>query len=316
MNKDHRQRLLVQVAKLYYEEGLGQEKIAKMMDLSRPYVSKLLNAAREEGIVRIHVIDPLNIESPLEAEFRERFHLRKAIIVQKDTGSEPLQHIGETTARFINEILEDDSVIGTCWGTTVFECSKALIPRSDLHNLLHVQLCGGVSNLNQTVYANHIAEQFSNALGAKSLLLPVPAVVESKEVADLLMNDGSVFSILQKGIESDIALFTGGAFGHRNALYRAGYLGEGDLKELSAKGAVGDVASHIIDKNGELCDRELDARTLSVPFESLKNIDWRICVGQGYSKVDCLTAVLRSGICNVLITNEETAGWILERTDR
>jgi deoxyribonucleoside regulator len=106
---------------------MGQERIAQIMKLSRPYVSKLLNAAREEGIVRIYVIDPLNIESSLEAEFRERFHLRKAVIVASEASTtDPLEHIGESAARYLQDILEDNSIIGTSWGKTVYACSRAL----------------------------------------------------------------------------------------------------------------------------------------------------------------------------------------------
>ena len=117
-----RQRLLVQVAKLYYEEGYGQERIAQTLNLSRPYVSKLLNAAKEEGIVRIQVIDPLNIESSIEREFRQRFHLIKAIIVPREGDGDPLKHVGEAAARYLNDILEEGAVIGTSWGGTIYEC--------------------------------------------------------------------------------------------------------------------------------------------------------------------------------------------------
>jgi deoxyribonucleoside regulator len=140
-------------------------------------------------------------------------------------------------------------------------------------------------------------------------------VVESKEVGELLMNEGSVADIMKKGMSADIALFTGGAFGHRSALYRAGYLTDSDLKTLTAKGAVGDVASHIIDIEGRICDEELDQRTMAVPLESLRNADCRICVAQGYSKVNCVLAILKGGIANVLVTDEETAEWILKRAD-
>ena len=192
MKNFKRQRLLVQIAKLYYEEGYGQEKIASTLNLSRPYVSKLLNAAREEGIVRIQVIDPLNIESNLEREFRERFHLLKAIIIPREEDGERLKHVGEAAARYLNEIIEDGSVIGTSWGGTIYECSKALIPRKDLNDLVSVQLCGGVSDMSQTVYASPIADNFSALLGASSYMLPVPAVVDSKEVCDILKKDGSI----------------------------------------------------------------------------------------------------------------------------
>ena len=316
MKNYKRQRLLVQIAKLYYEEGYGQEKIATALNLSRPYVSKLLNAAREEGIVRIQVIDPLNIETALEKEFRQRFGLLKAIIIPREEDGQRLKHVGEAAARYLNEIIEDGSVIGTSWGGTIYECSKALIPRKDLNGVISVQLCGGVSDVSQTVYAAPIADNFSNILGASSFMMPVPAVVDSKEVSEILRTDGSIASVFQKGINADIALVTAGTFGQRSALYRAGYLKKRDLDRLKQKGAVGDICSHVIDIEGNLCDRDLDARTMAVSLENIKNKKYRIGVAQGFSKADSLCGALRGGIINVLVTNEETAERILSNLDR
>ena len=316
MKNFKRQRLLVQIAKLYYEEGYGQERIAQTLNLSRPYVSKLLNAAKEEGIVRIQVIDPLNIESSLEREFRERFHLLKAIIIPREEDGERLKHVGEAAARYLSDIITDGSVIGASWGGTVYECSKALISRKDLSNVVSVQLCGGVSDVSQTVYASQIADNFSALLGASAYMLPVPAVVDSKEVSDVLKTDGSISKVLQRGLDADIALFTAGTFGQRSALYRAGYLRDADLTRLKRLGAVGDICSHVIDINGKICDRNLDERTMAVPLDNIKKKKYRIGVGQGFSKVDSLCGALRGGIINVLVTNEETAECMLDRLDR
>ena len=313
MKNFKRQRLLVQIAKLYYEEGYGQEKIAHTLNLSRPYVSKLLNAAKEEGIVRIQVIDPLNIETSMEREFRERFHLIKAIIIPREEDGERLKHVGEAAARYLNDIIEDGAVIGTSWGGTIYESSKALIPRKDLSDVVSVQLCGGVSDVSQTVYASQIADSFSALLGASAYMLPVPAVVDSKEVSDVLKTDGGIAKVLQRGIDADIAFFTAGTFGQRSALYRAGYLQDSDLNRLRQLGAVGDICSHVIDINGKICDKTLDERTMAVPLEDIKKKKYRIGVGQGFSKVDAFCGALRGSIINVLITNEETAERILKR---
>ena len=43
--------LVVSVARLYYENGFGQGEIAKQLNISRSYVSKLLTMAKEENIV-------------------------------------------------------------------------------------------------------------------------------------------------------------------------------------------------------------------------------------------------------------------------
>ena len=46
---------LVNVARLYYEQGLTQDQVAKRIGVSRPLVSKMLTRAREAGIVHIEI---------------------------------------------------------------------------------------------------------------------------------------------------------------------------------------------------------------------------------------------------------------------
>ena len=313
MSGYERQRLLVRVAKLYYEEGYGQEKIADLLNLSRPYVSRLLRAAREEGIVRIQVVDPFNMETPLEREFRERFGLKKAVIIPGEKDRDPLKRVGEAVARYLDEVLQDGDVIGTSWGGTIRACSEALIPRTDRKGLISVQLCGGVSDTSQTVYASEIAGNFSANLGTKAYLVPTPAVVDSRTVRDLLRKDRSIEQAMHYWKEAQIALFTAGAFGPHSALVRAGYLKEEEMERLTEKGAVGDVCSHVIDRNGEICDADLDERTMAIPLAELKRKRIRIGAAQGFSKVDSLCGLLRGGILNVLVTDEVTAKSVLER---
>ena len=66
---------------------------------------------------------------------------------------------------------------------------------------------------------------------------------------------------------------------------------EDKMDELSARGAVGDICTHLIDINGNICDQELDQRTAAVPLEDIRNKKYRIGVAQGLSKVDCADAV-------------------------
>ena len=115
------------------------------------------------------------------------------------------------------------------------------------------------------------------------------------------------------GYDSNIALITMGTFGLQSSLYRAGYLSEKEIMALGEKGAVGDICTHVIDAEGNICDPELDERTMSVPLEVIKKKKIRIGVACGQSKVDSIYAAVKAEIINVLIIDEETAGYVLER---
>lgn len=55
MGSADRQRLLVKIARLYYEQDLNQQEIAGRLRISRQKVQRLLQQARAEGVVRITV---------------------------------------------------------------------------------------------------------------------------------------------------------------------------------------------------------------------------------------------------------------------
>ena len=105
---------------------------------------------------------------------------------------------------------------------------------------------------------------------------------------------------------------TMGRFGNQCALARAGYLKPEEIEQLTQKGAVGDICTHIIDRNGELCDLSLDERTIAVPYHEIRRIETRIGVAIGDSKVESILGALRGHMVNVFITNEMTAEAIKE----
>ena len=49
-------QLSINVAKLYYESDMSQQKIANELGISRPSVSRLLQYAKEHGFVQIRIL--------------------------------------------------------------------------------------------------------------------------------------------------------------------------------------------------------------------------------------------------------------------
>lgn len=64
MNKNEHPDLMydkiVLVANLYYKNNLSQREIANRLNISRPWVSKLLSRAEDLGIVKIKIDSPIS----------------------------------------------------------------------------------------------------------------------------------------------------------------------------------------------------------------------------------------------------------------
>ena len=74
-------------ASLYYEEELSQQEVAERLDVSRSTVSRLLQLARGQGIVRIEVLPPSPV-AELAIELAEALDLRRAAVVPALTSGE------------------------------------------------------------------------------------------------------------------------------------------------------------------------------------------------------------------------------------
>lgn len=315
MISEEKKTMLVKAARLYYEEDRSQAEISKIMNISRPYVSKLLKLAKNLGIVEIRIIDP---EDPdidcqnLESALCTRYRLERAIIVSDDGEKETVDHaLGEAAACYLHSILRDGDRIATSWGNTMYTLSKELLSEKSLKDLLYVQLCGGISSVHSAVHANEIATAFSNAWNCRAYLLQAPAIVRNRELREMLMQEPDLRHVMEYAEQANVAVFTVGSFGMDNALVQAGYLSKDEMQRLIQEGAVGDLCAHVLNREGKICDMELDGRTVALSLEALKEKKYRICVANGKKKTASIEAALHSQIMNVLITDRETAEQLL-----
>src|SRR5690606_4677574 len=73
---------LATVAALYYVEHMSQHEIASRLGVSRATVSRMLIAARERGIVSMHIRFPIQYNHGLARSLEQTFGLRQAVVVQ------------------------------------------------------------------------------------------------------------------------------------------------------------------------------------------------------------------------------------------
>ena len=75
---------------------------------------------------------------------------------------------------------------------------------------------------------------------------------------------------------------------------------------------VGDVVGRFIDANGNIVDPGLDERTMGLSLEQLRAAANAIFVVSGEAKHPVARAVVTSGLCTVIVTDEATALALLE----
>jgi DNA-binding transcriptional regulator LsrR (DeoR family) len=306
---------LAQVASWYYEEGLDQETIAQRIRRSRSMVSRLLDKARQAGLVEVHVHYPLRTEPALEQALCSTFGLSEALVLAQPPTDYRLllRRLGELGARALQARLHDDMVIGVGWGTGVHAVVQAM-PELSLRKVTVVQLIGAIGHGDPLVDGNELARWLAQKLGGSYRYLPAPVLVETEEVARTLLRNRTIAETVELALSSEVVLTgIGTAAPGLSGLLRAGYLSEGDLAEFAQLGIVGDLLGFQIDAEGHTADISYNRRVIGLPnLDVLRRIPSVIAVSGSRAKARPILAALRGRYFKVLVTDAEAAAAVLE----
>jgi deoxyribonucleoside regulator len=305
---------LAQIAVWYYEEGLDQETIAGRINKSRSMVSRLLDQAREAGLVEVKVLYPLRTDAALERRLCDEFGLANAQVLAEppDDYRLLLKRLGELGARCLQQALRPGVIIGISWGTAVHEVVSAM-PSTPVPDSTVVQLIGAVGHGDPLVDGAELGRWLAQKLHASFRFLSAPLLVEDEAVAAALRRERTIEETLAMGKRADVALIgIGTPQPELSSLVRAGYLSRSEIESLMASGVVGDIVAHQFDENGNWLDIPANRRAISLDAESLRRIPRVIAVSGGVSKARAILAGLRGRYCTCLVTDARAAQAVLE----
>ncbi|TSB48522.1 sugar-binding transcriptional regulator [Alkalicoccobacillus porphyridii] len=304
---------LIRAAKMYYELGMTQQQISSRMKYSRPTISRMLESAMDQGIVKVEIQYALNSIGELEERIKQTFDLKKVFVAPVYVEKESLirKDVGMALAEYLLNLVKDEDLIGVSWGTTLSAVAETL-SQADVKGVKVVQLNGGISKNTFATGSMALLEQFGKAFKADFHLLPVPTIMDSAEIVSAIMTDSSTQEIVHLGEKSTIALFGIGRVSHESVLYKGGYFSPENYQELMDKGAVGDICSRFYDVNGQLVDDDLNSRTIGLQLEELKQKQHSIAMAVGKEKVEAVLGALRGGYLNTLFIDEELAEGLLQ----
>lgn len=304
---------LAEIARLYYEENLTQSQIGKRYGISHSTVSRLLQEARQRGIVEIHIHYPLPQAHDLEEELKARYglHQVRVLVSHNLSYAETLRRMGIMAARALSTLLTDGMILGISWGTAVAATVNAIAQR-DLRAATVVQMIGGIGSANPTIDGIELARRLGERLNCRYHYLHAPLVVPSPEVCEGLVQEQSIASVLALARQAELALVGIGAVEpEHSSLVRAGFLSPQEAMELVRQGAAGDVCARTFDLEGRECATIISRRVIGVSLDDLHRIRHVVGVAGGEAKAKAILGALRGGHVNCLITDSKAATEVL-----
>lgn len=306
---------MIKISRLYYESGLTQDAISRNLRLSRPTVSRLLQEALDQGIVKITIVPETGNFTMIERELETRFNLIEAVVVDTNDpdSREGVSHdLGAAAAKFFSRIVQDSDMVGLTWGLTLSEMVDQL-SNEKKSNLTISQMIGGLGEPGSETHATDLVRRLAFATGASLRLLPAPGIVSTVETANLMRSEPYIAQALEMIHKVNIVFAGIGAPTKQSMLMREEKIIKWqEINQLVGMGAVGEIGLQFYDINGNLIHSDLDARVIGIRLESMRKLGRRVGIAGGSEKFAAILGALRGRFINTLITDTYTARGLIE----
>lgn len=297
---------------MYYIDGMTQQSIGDLLNLSRVKINRLLQQARERGIVEVRIHTPQSIYVELERGLCSQYGLKDALVVTEAEPGEALYRaLAQGAAFWLRDMLRADLLVGIGQGRTL-----SFIPQvfgsEHLIGSQFVEIIGGASSPSADFANYNITSRMAELTGSRASYLHAPTIVTSPEMAAALKQEPPIAAALELARQAEVVLHSVGPVDRSALLYLHGYLSDEDLADLRALGAVGDTLGQFFDESGDCVRHSICKRAVAISLDDLRRIPYSVMVSGGTEKVETLRAALKGRLMNVLITDSRTAGHLLE----
>ncbi|MFS0781758.1 sugar-binding transcriptional regulator [Bacillus sp. 1P06AnD] len=300
---------LMKAAWFYYKENMNQSEIAEQLGMSRTKVVRLLEKARTEGIVQIHIKrlegNCLNVEQ----EIINQFNLKNAFIIPTPVHDEGLvDSLAKAAAQFLQSRLQPNDLIGIGWGRTVAQTIDRLDIRWDQITSV-VTLTGGIHFYLQNRQGQDGRMEKFNEIH----VIPAPMLASSTELAEIFLKEPAIKQILDFIHLSAYSLVGIGGVYSDATIIQEESLSLNELAYIKKQEAAGDILGQFFNAEGELLDLPHHHRYIGISLDKLKETQHVIGVAGGQNKVEAIYGALKGGYIHTLVTDEQTALALLGR---
>jgi DNA-binding transcriptional regulator LsrR (DeoR family) len=304
------ERLRRRAAWMYYVEEMTQSAVAEALGVGRVTVVRMLAEARALGEVRIALARGVADLAGLEIALAKALGVGEAIVAPLSApDADPTAPIGAALGAVISELVADDMKIGLGWGLTLRQALDHLSERA-AKAVTVVSLVGGVTHVG-SVNPAEFAWEFARAYNADCYLIPAPALVDSAETRQALIERCGLAEVYDFARRLDAVVFGVGALDADSTIVRFGLVSETERHRLREYGAVGEALCYVYSAEGRLIDHPINGRVMSAPLETVAGAPIRVMAAGGAAKIEALRGAARLLRPTTLVTDEATARTLL-----
>ena len=303
--------MLSLVAQRYFLEDRSKVQIAEEIGVSRFRVARMLEQARELGIVHISVEAPPDVDLDASRRLAERYGLRQALVLSGVDGDpdRTRTQLGRACSSLLTERLTESDVLGVSWGRTLHALAQVVdpLPRCDV-----VQMVGTVPAVDLGLNSMDLVRRIGEATGGTTHALHAPMVVDSPDLARALRESDVVRSTTEMFARITCALVGIGSWQQDRSSVEAA-LPARVASRAAAAGALADICSTVLDADGSVLeDPRVADWCVSITTDQLRRIPHVIAIAGGAEKAPAIAAALRAGLVHTLVTDRAAARLLLD----
>lgn len=294
--------LAYDTAVAYYEQHQTQAQIAHRLGVSRPTVSRLLEEAREAGLVTITITAPNALHlNGLGGAIASTLGVRSLDIAPGSQTASPGMGLSPATGRLLSKLaLRAGDVMVIASGRTVHELTLQNLPA--LPGVVLVPSVGGQADPEPWFQTNELVRTIATKTGARPTFIFAEAMPSPAIYAAMQSDPG--FQRIQGLWERASAAIVGiGAPPRvRNAITTGV-----PVEDSSLSTAAGDVSLHFFDHDGTILHYPGSHQMVRIPLQTLQRIPHKIAVAAGVDKTLSIISAAKQNLFDYLVTDEPTA---------
>lgn len=300
------------MARRFYLEGKSKMEIAEEFGISRFKVARTLESALRDGLIRLEIRLPAELDAGLSDALRTRYGLRHSIViaarheVPEDT-VQATRRLGAVTADLLAEIVTENDVLGMVWGPEIEAVGLGL---THLARCTVIQLCG-VTPL-RPVNATAVEAVRRAATISRGVVHPIyaPLLLPDAATARTLRKQPGIVDALSRFDQVTKAVVTvGGWEPGLSTVFDA--LSEAEREEYRSRGVCAEVAGHLLDAEGRIIVPELTERVIAISFEELRKVPEVLLMADGTERATAAAAALKTNLFNGIVTDAGVAESLL-----
>jgi DNA-binding transcriptional regulator LsrR (DeoR family) len=303
--------LTATVARRYYFDGISKSDIAAELRLSRFKVARLLDHARESGLVRIEIDYRGEINLDLSVRLGTEYGLRRCVVIDCPVDDEALlrTNLGRAGAGLLTEIIGADDVLGLMWARSLMAMRTSL---ARLAPCTVVQLTGALSRPDVDESSVELVRDVARTSGGPAFFFYAPMILPDAATAQVLRTQPEIARALVRVSEVTKAVVGIGAW-QKGLSTVADALSERERREMFDLGVRAEVGGIQLDAEGNAITTSLTERLIGITAQQLRAVGDVIAIAYGPSKAGAVQAALRGGFVTSLVTHSAMASELLDR---